>query len=680
MGVIKLSADGSRLVYTAVLGDAQLIALAVDGAGHAYVAGNFAKPRSGVVGVYPVTANALQPTFGPACNQGDSDGVMAKLSPDGSQLLYSSFVGGQCLYTVAAIAVDPRGNVYVTGEGSTTAGYPATRAPFAPGGVTSSPFPGWIQVVAADFSRYVYSTLILADAGSPVVPSAIAVDVAGNAYVAGASGPGFPTTPGAFQPGPGAGASAPFLAKIAADGSRMVYGTYFGNASTRVNAVAADAAGNAYLAGHTGTGLPTANALQPALAGGLDAFVAKLNATGSSLGFSTYLGGRADDAAVGVGVDGAGNVYVAGPTDAIDFPQRNPLPPRFGGTASNFVTALTPTGTALVYSTYVADGQTAVHALTVTAGGVAYLTGGTVSAAFPTERALQPVFGGVTDAFITRIDPGAGGGTIRVFITAPAERATVSGTTWLTVWIENAATGDKTYTLSEGGTRVGAITTTSSNGPVSLAWPTAGGANGDRSVTVAVSDRDGKTGSASRILKVQNGGGGAPLVAAITGPANGATVSGIVTVGMSATNASGDADHVHPGGGRRPGLHGRGYRHHRVVRLEHGRRRHRRPHPHAQRSRRCRPHRRDHPDGDRRLQRWVGARHHHGTGRGHEGERHGVGRGVGRERRRRQQDIHAQRGRHVRQQRGGDEQRSHLAALAHDGRRQRHALRHRLRA
>ena len=529
LGVVKLSADGSRLLYATVLGDAQLVALAVDGAGHAYVAGNFPKPRSGFVGVYPVTANALQPTFGQPCNQGDSDGVMAKLSADGSQLLYSSFVGGRCHYTVADIAVGPAGAIYVTGEGSTTAGYPATRTPFAPGGASSSPFPAWVQVVAGDFSRYVCSTLILADPGSPVVPSAIAVDSAGHAYVAGRSGPGFPTTPGALQPASSAGAS--FVAKISAGGAQMTYGTYFGNADTFVTALAVDGGGNASVAGHARAGLPTANAMQPALAGGTDAFVARLNAAGSALGFSTYLGGRADDAAVGVGLDGAGNIYVAGPTDSIDFPLRNALPAPFGAAGSNFLAALTPSGTALVYSTYVGDGQTFLAGLAVTSSGAVHLTGGTVSTSLPTVRPLQAMYGGgASDAFIARVDPGSGGGgTIRVIITAPGPGARVSGIAWLTVWVDNAAAGAKTYTLSEGGAAVDSRTTTS-NGPVSLRWSTTGGANGTRSVTVSVRDAAGHTGATTRAVDVQNSGGGGggagPIRVFITSPAAGATVSG----------------------------------------------------------------------------------------------------------------------------------------------------------
>jgi hypothetical protein len=506
MGIVKLSADGSTLLYTTVLGDATMVAIAVDGPGHAYVAGTWPQPRSGAVFQYPTTANALRPSPGIPCFQGSSDGVMAKLGPDGS-LLYSSFVGGNCNHFATGIAIDPAGNFYVTGFGSTTAGFPTTRPPFAPASGTSSTFPGWVQAVAADFSRYLYSVQILAGEGSVTEPMDIAADAAGNAYVVGRTGAGFPTTPGAFQPGTGGAFEAPFVAKIAPDAPRLVYGSYFGGATTQINAVTADAAGNAYLAGHTGTGLPTVNALQPAVAGGADAFVAKLNAAGSGLAFSTYLGGGADDAAVAIRLDSAGNVYVAGPTDSIDFPQRDPLPPLFAGAGSNFVTALAPSGTSLVYATYFADTETFLSGMAAAPNGTVYVTGGTRSTSFPTVRPYQPAFGGGSefggDAFIARIEPGSGGGTIRVFITAPGNGATVRGTVWFTIWSEGAVAGSKTYTLGTGGPNV-TTTTTASSGPVSLAWTTTAANNGSRTATVTVGDSAGNSGSATTTLTVAN--------------------------------------------------------------------------------------------------------------------------------------------------------------------------------
>jgi hypothetical protein len=505
MGVVKLSADGATLLYSAVLGDATMAELTVDDAGHAYVAGTWPQPRSGIETLYPTTANALRPSPGRPCAQGDSDGVMAKLSPDGSRLLYSSFVGGNCSHHATAIAIDPAGNFYVAGHGSTAGGFPTTRPPFGP----STGSPGWIQAVAADFSRYLYSVQFLAEEGAITEPAAIAADADGNAYLVGRTGNGFPTTAAAFQPAPGTGFGGAFVAKITPGASQLVYSTYFGQSGTAITDVTVDADGNAYLTGFSGAGLPTVNALQPAPAGGLDAFVVKLNAAGSALVFSTYLGGSTDDAASGIRLDGAGNIYVAGPTDSKDFPQRSALPRQFGTPGSNFITALTPSGTSMLYSTYFADGQSMVNGMAVASNGTVYVTGATRSTSFPTVRPYQPAFAGgaefAGDAFIARIEPDPSSGAIRVFVTAPAPGATVSGTTWLTTWIENAAAGAKTYTISEGGITVGS-TTTSSNGPVSLAWSTTGGPIGSRTVTVSVRDAAGGTGITSMTLDVQNAG------------------------------------------------------------------------------------------------------------------------------------------------------------------------------
>ena len=98
---------------------------------------------------------------------------------------------------------------------------------------------------------------------------------------------------------------------------------------------------------------------------------------------------------------------------------------------------------------------------------------------------------------------GGGGDTIRVFITAPASGATVRGTVWFTVWIENAAAGSKTYTLDVNGTMI-TSTPTTSNGPVSLAWSTSPADNGPRTATVSVRDSATATGRASVTVNVAN--------------------------------------------------------------------------------------------------------------------------------------------------------------------------------
>ena len=177
----------------------------------------------------------------------------------------------------------------------------------------------------------------------------------------------FPTTPGVIQPTPPPGGfRTPVVAKIAPDSS-LAYATFFGNASTVPTAIAVDAIGHAYLTGQAGPGLPTVNARQPDLAGGAsDAFVARLNATASALVFSTYLGGSGDDAATAIGLDRSGNIYLAGPTTSVDFPQQSALPPELGQAGSNFVVEMTPDGRSLVYSTYFADARTRVAALHAT--------------------------------------------------------------------------------------------------------------------------------------------------------------------------------------------------------------------------------------------------------------------------------------------------------------------------
>jgi len=525
--VIKLSPDGQTLLYTTLLGDMAPVALTVDTVGNAYMAATCAYPRSGITFNCPTLGSLAS---GHAQSQGDSGAYVLKLSP-GGVLLFSTSLGGVGSVEPNGIAVDAAGNMYTTAW-DVYGGFPLTQPPFSRPDVTDG-YPNMIAAIAADYSRFLWVASFRA--GSDVIfrPRALAVDRTSAVYIAGTAGTAFPTTSGALQPTTGSEPGAGIVAKISPDGSTLLYSTYFGARVTSPTAIAVDGDGNAYIAGRSGIGLPTANALQPAMAGGLsDAFVARLNPAGSALVFSTYLGGGGDDSAWALTLDSSANVYVAGSTTSVDFPQQNPLPTPFGGTASNFVTELTSDGGSLVYSTYFGDTQTSVAALTATPSGIVYLGGSTRSASFPTVRPYQPTFGGGdTDGFIAKLEPSE----VRVFVTSPDDGATVSGTVWTDVWAENYVGTSNTFTLSVGGT---VLATGTANNHATLAWDSRSIPDGSITLTATVRDSAGHVGVATRNLIVRNGT--APsLTAAFTSPAAGATVSGVVAVGMSETGASG---------------------------------------------------------------------------------------------------------------------------------------------
>src|SRR5216110_1557886 len=252
----------------------------------------------------------------------------------------------------------------------------------------------------------------------------IAVDAAGNAYVAGETvSSNFPTTAGAFQTTFGGGvfsAGDAFVTKLNPTGSALVYSTYLGGSSSDAGyGIAVDAAGNAYVTGGTGsTDFPTTiGAFQTTKGGGFrDAFVTKLNPTGSALVYSTYLGGSGDDYGEGIKLDAAGNAYVTGGTGSTVFPttagafQRTFGAPVCDGCTSNaFVTKLDPTGSALVYATYLGgSGRDGGWGIAVDTLGNAYVTGSTTSSTnFPTTTgAFQTTYGGgFGEAFVTKLNP-----------------------------------------------------------------------------------------------------------------------------------------------------------------------------------------------------------------------------------------------------------------------------------
>ncbi len=194
----------------------------------------------------------------------------------------------------------------------------------------------------------------------------------------------------------------------------LVYSTYLGGTvADRAFAIAVDSSGNAYITGATASNLfpGAAGKFQAANGGGAsDVFVTKVNAAGTAVVWSTYLGGAGDDQGNGIAVDGLGNVYVTGSTTAGGFPTVTPFQAANGGGTDAFVTAVNPTGTALIYSTYLGGaGEESGTGIAVSPAGIAYVAGHTTSAAFPVSVGVfQAVIGGADDAFVASFSAAGG--------------------------------------------------------------------------------------------------------------------------------------------------------------------------------------------------------------------------------------------------------------------------------
>jgi beta-propeller repeat-containing protein len=325
-------------------------------------------------------------------------------------LVYGTYLGGSNDDAGTGIAVDLSGNAYVVGH-TASSDFP-TEGPRQP--ANGGGYDAFVAKINASGSALVYSTYLGGSAEDRGL--GIAVDALGQAYVTGhTASSNFPTTPGAYQTTYGGGVADAFVAKLSASGSTLVYSTYLGGSGYDVGAgIAVDPSGNAYVTGYNYLAdFPTTTgAFQTASAGAYDAFLTKLNPSGSGLVYSTYVGGNGDDFAVGIAVDGAGNAYVTGSTNWSNFPTTpNARQGTFGGDYDAFVTKLNPTGSALVYSTYLGGpGREFGQGIAIDTLGNAYVVGQTTSGDFPTTLgAYQTAFGGSVDAFVAKINSNGSG-------------------------------------------------------------------------------------------------------------------------------------------------------------------------------------------------------------------------------------------------------------------------------
>jgi hypothetical protein len=450
--VTKMNPTGTALVYSTFLGgsDADFgLQIAVDSSGAAYVTGSTASSN------FPVTSGVFQPAFGGgACGSSGGrpchDAFVTKLDPTGAKLVYSSFLGGNGNDEGFGIAVDAFGDAFVTGQ-TNSANFPTTplsKFPSQIGGTCSNGTAmftcddAFVAEVNPAATALVYSTY-LGGHGDDFGIS-VALDFAGDAFVVGATAStDFPATAGALQTTFGGGTTPTcsssicgdgFVAMLDPTGSTLLYATYVGGSGddTAVG-VAVDSSANIYVTGVTdSSNFPTTpGAAQTLFGGGSsscanrlltcgDAFALKIQPPGSALTYSTFIGGSGDDGAFSsAAVDPSGDFYVGGATNSLNFPLAGATQSAFGGGSPNcnaanfpcgdaFVTEVNPTGSALVFSTYLGgSGDDGAAGVAVDPLGAIYVTGITGSANFPTTAGVfQSTCGGgcsgTTDAFVTK--------------------------------------------------------------------------------------------------------------------------------------------------------------------------------------------------------------------------------------------------------------------------------------
>jgi hypothetical protein len=385
--------------------------IAIDGSGNAYVTGSTDSTNFPITNYY--SGYIYQPR-----NAGSNDAFVTKLTSSG-KIWYSTYLGGSDNDFGLDIAIDYRGNAYVTGS-TYSRNFPTENAYQArySGGADA-----FVTELSSTGDRLIYSTYLggsHSDGGN-----SIAVDSSGSAYVTGCTySSDFPKKesnfnsdfpfyiPHAYQLRNAGGYDA-FVTKLSPAGTRLIYSTYLGGSSDEcANGIAVDSSGNAYVTGRTySEDFPPENACQTVKRGRSDAFVTKLSGSGRTLVYSTYLGGSDEDWSKSIAVDSSGSAYVTGETYSEDFPPENACQTAKAGDRDAFVTKLSGSGRTLVYSTYLGGSdEDWSNSIALDSSGNAYVTGYTYSGDFPRVNAYQAEKGGQAakaaiygDAFVTKL-------------------------------------------------------------------------------------------------------------------------------------------------------------------------------------------------------------------------------------------------------------------------------------
>lgn len=462
--ITKLSANGNDLIYSTILGGEGFEGgsdITLDAQGNIII--------TGITGSnsFPTTEGVIQrtPPPLPPSSPDVTNCYVTKLNPAGNAVLFSTLLGGSGLDVCMAVKTDREGNIYLAGStGSndfpTTPDVFQSRLRLGTGVVAHDIF---VVKLNPTGTQRIFSTLI--GGGGHDWPLAMALDATGAVYLTGAtSSANFPVTPGAYQSTYSGGGGNDdivnqgdaFVVKLAPGGGSLAYATYVGGRRDDMGlGIAVDAQGNAIIAGNTlSTNFPvTSGALQtqfrgvggePAVPAG-DAFVLKLNATGTQAVFSTLLGGTLDDRATTVSLDPAGSIWVAGHTHSRDFPVTPDAPQSQNRTSTSvsnklklgdgFVASLTPDGSRLQFATYLGGSVSDfISGMAIGADGSVYVSGFTNSGDLQTTAAsYQPrFFGGIArqapfdDLFVARFGASSGVSIAAVANAASYAQNTVS--------------------------------------------------------------------------------------------------------------------------------------------------------------------------------------------------------------------------------------------------------------
>ncbi len=390
--VTKMSLSGSELTYSTYIGGIGTdIAndITVSGAGTVYITGSTTSIN------YPV----VTPTI--AAQIGGTDAFLTKLTAAGNAIVYSTYWGSTGFEEGTAVTVDPADNAYIAGN--TSAPNFPTQTPFQ--AALAGGMDGFMTKFSVAGNSIVYSTYLGGADDDRIFDMAVADDAA--VFVVGSTtSANFPTTSASLQPALAGGRDG-FLTHFSLAGNALLYSTYLGGSGTdEVFGMIIDAPMNAYLTGRTSsTNFPTVVPAQMQNGGGaFDAFLAKVNPPGTALVYSTYLGGSGDDQGQAIAIDGFTNAFVTGSTTSANFPLLVPIQATLSGPSDAFVSKLNLAGSAWVYSTYLGGiSADEGHGIAVDLIGSAYVAGFTESLNFPRANAFQAAFGGVRDAFVSKL-------------------------------------------------------------------------------------------------------------------------------------------------------------------------------------------------------------------------------------------------------------------------------------